>query len=191
MESVTAIARRSHLSLHLDGARVFNAAISLGVGVKELTRHADSVMFCLSKGLAAPVGSLVAGSEAFIERARKMRKMVGGGMRQVGILAAAGIVALTEMVDRLAEDHYHARILAKGLAEMRGIGIDLARVQTNIVIFSLVAEHITPGELVIDLEDRGVRLLAIGGDRLRAVTHYGVGEEDIKVALKAFREVLE
>jgi len=190
MESVAAIASRSHLSLHLDGARIFNAAISLGVGVKELTRHADSVMFCLSKGLAAPVGSLVAGSEAFIKRARKMRKMVGGGMRQVGILAAAGIVALTEMVDRLAEDHYHARILAKELAEMRGIGIDLARVETNIVIFSLVAEHITPGELVIDLEDRGVRLLAIGGDRLRAVTHYGISEEDIKVALEAFREVL-
>ena len=191
MESVAAIARRSHLSLHLDGARIFNAAISLGVGVKELTRHADSVMFCLSKGLAAPVGSLVAGSEAFIQRARKVRKMVGGGMRQVGILAAAGIVALTEMVDRLAEDHYNARILAKGLAEMRGIEIDLARVETNIVIFSLVAEHITPGELVMDLEDRGVRLLAIEGNRLRAVTHYGLGEEDIKVALEAFREVLQ
>jgi len=190
MESVAAIARRNHLSLHLDGARIFNAAISLGVGVKELTRHADSVMFCLSKGLAAPVGSLVAGSEAFIQRARKMRKMVGGGMRQVGILAAAGIVALTEMVDRLAEDHYNARILAKGLAEMGGIEIDLARVETNIVIFSLVAEHMTPGELVIDLEDRGVRLLAIGGDRLRAVTHYGISEEDIRVALEAFREVL-
>jgi len=190
MGSVAAIARRSLLSLHLDGARIFNAAISLGVGVKELTRHADSVMFCLSKGLAAPVGSLVAASEAFIQRARKMRKMVGGGMRQVGILAAAGIVALTEMVDRLAEDHRNARILAKGLAEMRGIEIDLARVETNIVIFSLVAEHITPGELVMDLEDRGVRLLAIGGDRLRAVTHYGIGEEDIKVALEAFRKVL-
>lgn len=190
MGSVAAIARRSLLSLHLDGARIFNAAISLGVGVKELTRHADSVMFCLSKGLAAPVGSLVAASEAFIQRARKMRKMVGGGMRQVGILAAAGIVALTEMVDRLAEDHRNARILAKGLAEMRGIEIDLARVETNIVIFSLVAEHITPGELVMDLEDRGVRLLAIGGDRLRAVTHYGIGEEDIKAALEAFREVL-
>lgn len=189
-ESVAAIARRNHLSLHLDGARIFNAAISLGVGVKELTRDADSVMFCLSKGLAAPVGSLVAGSEAFIQRARKMRKMVGGGMRQVGILAAAGIVALTEMVDRLAEDHYNARILAKGLAEMRGIEIDLARVQTNIVIFSLVAEYMTPGELVMDLGDRGVRLLAIGGDRLRAVTHCGISEEDVKVALEAFGEVL-
>jgi len=190
MESVAAIARRNGLSLHLDGARIFNAAISLGVGVKELTRQADSVMFCLSKGLAAPVGSLVAGSEAFIKKARKMRKMVGGGMRQVGILAAAGIVALTEMVDRLAEDHYTARVLAKGLAEMRGIEIDLARVETNIVIFSLVAEDITPGELVMDLEHRGVRLLAIGGDRLRAVTHYGISEEDIKVALEAFSEVL-
>ncbi len=190
MESVAALARRSRLSLHLDGARIFNAAISLGVGVKELTRHADSVMFCLSKGLAAPVGSLVAGSEAFIQRARKMRKMVGGGMRQVGILAAAGIVALTEMVDRLAEDHYNARILAKGLAEVGGIEVDLARVETNIVIFSLVAEHMTPGELVMDLEERGVRLLAIGGERLRAVTHCGIGEEDIKVALEAFREVL-
>ncbi len=190
MESVAAIARPNHLSLHLDGARIFNAAISLGVEVKELTKHADSIMFCLSKGLAAPVGSLVAGSKAFIQRARKMRKMVGGGMRQVGILAAAGIVALTEMVERLAKDHYNARVLAKELADMGGIEIDLARVETNIVIFSLVAEHITPGELVMDLEDRGVRLLAIGGDRLRAVTHYGISEEDIKVTLEAFREVL-
>jgi threonine aldolase len=190
MESVAAIARRNHLSFHLDGARIFNAAISLRVGVKELTRSADSVMFCLSKGLAAPVGSLVAGSEPFIQRARKMRKMVGGGMRQVGILAAAGIVALREMVDRLVEDHDTARLLAKGLAEVRGIEIDLARVETNIVIFSLVAEDITPGELVLALQERGVRLLAIGGNRLRAVTHYGISEEDIKVALEAFREVL-
>lgn len=188
--SVAAIAKHNNLALHLDGARIFNAAISLGVEVKELTREADSVMFCLSKGLSAPVGSLVAGREVFIQRARKMRKMVGGGMRQVGILAAAGIVALTEMVERLAEDHHNARILAEGLAEIRGIEIDPVRVQTNIVIFSLMAEHINPGELVMALEERGVRLLAMGGNQLRAVTHYGISEEDIKVTLEAFREVL-
>ncbi len=191
MESVGALARRKEIPVHLDGARIFNAAISLRVDVKVLTKDADSVMFCLSKGLSAPVGSLVTGRREFIERARKMRKMVGGGMRQAGHLAAAGIVALTEMVDRLAEDHYYARLLAEGLAEMRGIEIDLDGVKTNIIIFSLVKERMTPAELVAALEDRGVRLLAIGGDRLRAVTHYGIEEEDIKAAVQAFREVLQ
>jgi threonine aldolase len=190
MGAIAQIARKNNIALHLDGARVFNAAIGLGVDVKELTKRADSVMFCLSKGLSAPVGSLVAGSKDFVGRARKMRKMVGGGMRQVGILAAAGIVALTQMVDRLADDHHNARLLAEGLADLEGIEIDPKAAKTNILIFSLSSERMTADQLVAGLKDRGVAILAIGGNRLRAVTHYGIEEKDIKKALLVFREVL-
>jgi threonine aldolase len=191
MDSVCAVARDKGISVHLDGARIFNAAISLGVDVKELTRSVDSVMFCLSKGLSAPVGSLVAGSEDFIRRARKNRKMVGGGMRQGGVLAAAGIVALTEMVDRLAEDHANARLLAEGIREIEGLDVDLRYVQTDIVIFSVVAERMTPNELALGLEKEGVKVSPIGGERFRAVTHYGIEEEDIRLALDAFRRVMK
>lgn len=191
MDSICSVAGDKGIFVHLDGARVFNAAISLGVAVKELTKNVDSVMFCLSKGLSAPVGSLVAGSEDFIRRARKHRKMVGGGMRQAGILAAAGIVALTEMVDRLAEDHANARLLAEGLKEIEGLDVDLECVQTNIVIFSLVTERMTPAELAAGLAKEGVRLLPIGDRLLRAVTHYGIEEQDIALALDAFQRVME
>jgi len=188
--SVVELARRHGLAVHLDGARIFNAAIALGVDVKELTRGVDSVMFCLSKGLSAPVGSVVCGSKDFIAEARRARKLVGGGMRQAGILAAAGIVALTQMVDRLAEDHANAKRLAEGLAQIPGIGIDPTRVQTNIVIFELTAPKPTPTEFVARLKERGVKLLAIGGRKLRAVTHYGIEREDIERALKAIEKVM-
>ncbi len=191
VDSICALARDNGLLVHLDGARIFNAAISLGVDVKELTRNVDSVMFCLSKGLSAPVGSLVAGSEDFIRRARKNRKMVGGGMRQAGVIAAAGIVALTEMVDRLAEDHAHARLLAEGIKEIDGLDVELEYVQTNIVIFSLVAEKMTTAELAAGLSKEGVQLFPIGDSKLRAVAHYGIDEQDISVALGAFHRVME
>jgi threonine aldolase len=182
--------RQSGISVHLDGARIFNAAVAQGVDVKELARNVDSVMFCLSKGLSAPVGSLVAGSEEFIRRARKNRKMVGGGMRQAGIIAAAGIVALNEMVDRLAEDHANARLLAEGLKEINGLDVDLDTVQTDIVIFSLVTEKKTPSEVVGGLAEDGVKVGFIGSRQFRAITHYGIEEEDIPVALDAFRRVM-
>jgi len=137
------------------------------------------------------VGSLVAGSEDFIRRARKHRKMVGGGMRQADILAAAGIVALTEMVDRLADDHANARLLAEGLKEIEGLDVDLECVQTNIVIFSLVTERVTPAELAAGLAKEGVRLFPIGDRLLRAVTHYGIEGQDIALALDAFQRVME
>lgn len=190
MDSICSVARDKGLSVHLDGARIFNAAVGLGVDVKELTKNVDSVMFCLSKGLSAPVGSLVAGSEEFIRRARKNRKRVGGGMRQVGVLAAAGIVALREMLDRLAEDHENARLLAEGLNEMEGLDVDLQYVQTNIVIFSVVADRISPAELSAGLAKEGVRLLPIDDHRLRAVTHYGIERQDIELSLDAFRRVM-
>jgi len=190
MDSICAPVRKRGITVHLDGARIFNAAVSLGVDVKELARDVDSVMFCLSKGLSAPIGSLVAGSEEFIRRARKNRKMVGGGMRQVGIIAAAGIVALNEMVDRLAEDHANARLLAEGLKAIDGLDVDLDTVQSDIVIFSLVTKKQTPSEVVTDLSKHGVKVGSIGNRRFRAVTHYGIEEEDVHVALDAFRQVI-
>lgn len=190
MQAVGRLARRHGLALHLDGARIFNAAVALGVDVKELAADADSVTFCLSKGLAAPVGSLVCGSREFIAKARRARKVVGGGWRQAGVIAAAGIVALEQMVERLAEDHANARRLAEGLATLPGIVLDPARVQTDIVIFELQREDMTPEELAKRLWERGVWLFAIGGRRLRAVTNYHVTAEDIERALEILAEVL-
>ena len=184
------LARRHGLRIHLDGARIFNASVALGVPAADLARDADSVMFCLSKGLSAPVGSLVCGSTEFITEARRARKVVGGGMRQAGIIAAAGIVALNSMVDRLAEDHANARFLAEGLAEFPGVAIDLGSVQTDIVIFALHRPDMTPQQLVSAMARRGVLFLPIGGDRMRMVTHYGIEREDIAYALEQIRQVL-
>lgn len=189
-EAVAGLARERGLRVHLDGARIFNAAVALNVPVTELTRHADSVSFCLSKGLSAPVGSLVCGSGEFIAEARRNRKVLGGGMRQSGIIAAAGITALEQMVDRLAEDHANARRLAEGIARIAGLSIDLAAVQTNIIYFSLADERLAAGALVTRLAGRGVKLLQVGPKRLRAVTHYGISTEDIDSALAALTEIM-
>ena len=134
---MAALARRHDLPVHLDGARLFNAAVACGRPVTDWTQHVSSVQLCLSKGLAAPVGSMICGSAAFVDRARRMRKILGGGMRQAGVIAAPGIVALTKMVDRLAEDHANAKILADGVARLPGVTLDLATVQTNIVVFRM------------------------------------------------------
>ncbi len=184
------LAHRHGLKVHLDGARIFNAAVALRCDVRELTRDVDSVTFCLSKGLSAPVGSVLCGPRDWIYEARRARKVLGGGMRQAGVIAAAGIVALEEMVDRLAEDHANARRLAEGLARLPGIEIDPATVQTDIVIFSLNHPALTPEVLATRLKEQEVWLLPIGGPRLRAVTHYGITGQDIDKALEAFRRVL-
>jgi len=190
MEQAHAVARAAGLPLHLDGARVFNAAVALGVDVRAITQHVDSVQFCLSKGLAAPVGSIVAGPRLFIERVRRMRKMLGGGMRQAGVIAAAGILALTEMVGRLAEDHANARLLAEGLAAIPGIAIDLARVQTDIVRFEIAPDGPAPEEFLRALRGRGVLMGGFGGRTIRAVTHYGISAADVGRALEAVREAI-
>jgi threonine aldolase len=190
MAQVRALADRYGLAIHLDGARVFNAAVALGVYPSDLVAGADSVSFCLSKGLSAPVGSLVCGSAEFIRRARRHRKMLGGGMRQAGILAAAGLLALETMVDRLADDHANARRLAEGLASLSGIALDPARVATNIVIFQLGPDAISAGDFVAGLSSRGVEMGAIGGRGIRAVTHYGIDAADVDRALAAAEAVL-
>ncbi|HSN74032.1 MAG TPA: low-specificity L-threonine aldolase [Anaerolineae bacterium] len=190
MDAVSELVSRRGLALHLDGARVFNAAVALGVDVQALVRGCDSVSFCLSKGLGAPVGSVVVGSAAFIHEARRGRKLVGGGMRQAGVIAAAGIVALTEMVDRLADDHTNARRLAEGIAGLPGIVLDPATVQTNIVIFALERPGLSPQQLAAQLAERDVWLFAIGGQRLRAVTNYHVTAQDVERAIGAFAAIL-
>jgi len=191
IDSVAALAKEHGLSVHLDGARIFNAAVALGVDVKELTANVDSLSFCLSKGLSAPVGSVVCGSSEFIAEARRARKVLGGGMRQAGVIAAAGIKALEEMVDRLAEDHENARRLAEGVVGIGGLSIELAKVQTNIIYFELDEERMTPKELVTELGKKEVKLLSVGARRLRAVTHYGISAGDIDLTVKALSEVMK
>jgi len=190
MESVAKLAGERGLRIHLDGARVFNAAVSLGVDVKELARHADSLSFCLSKGLSSPVGSVICGTSQFIAEARRNRKVLGGGMRQSGIIAAAGIEALGHMVDRLAEDHKNARRLADGIARIPGLSIDLNRIHTNIVYFDVANEQFDAGTLVTQLAGRAVKVLQVGPGRLRAVTHYGINADDIDLALIALSEAM-
>ena len=170
------------LPVHLDGARIFNAATALGESVADLARPVDSVMFCLSKGLGAPVGSMLLGTKAFIDQARSVRKMLGGGMRQAGVIAAAGLVALQETPKRLPEDHENASRLAVGLAELPGIKIDPERVVTNIVIIDVAETGKTADGICAELRERGV--LAIGfGTSIRMVTHYDVARPDIETAL--------
>jgi threonine aldolase len=193
MHEVRALADKYNLKIHLDGARIFNASVALKVDVKELTRDADSVSFCLSKGLGAPVGSLLCGSKEFIDEARRNRKMLGGGMRQAGILAAAGIVALGKMIDRLAEDHANARRLAEGLADTPGFEIDLDRVQTNLVYFDLAPDAKTSPQAVIDhLLKHKVNLGGyMGHGSFRAVTHVWIDGKDVDQALLAFRTAVK
>ena len=190
MAQVGSLARRRGLAVHLDGARIFNAAVALGAGVRELTRDVDSVTFCLSKGLAAPVGSLVCGSKEFIAEARRTRKVLGGGMRQAGIIAAAGIVALTQMVDRLQEDHDNARRLAVGIVGIDGLSIDPARVQTNIVYFDLLRDKPYAEEFAREVARHGLKILSVGPNRLRAVTHYGITAGDIEEAVTILADAM-
>jgi len=185
----THLAHDHGLHVHLDGARIFNAAAALGVDARELVRDVDSVMFCLSKGLCAPVGSLLCGNADFIAEARRARKVVGGGMRQAGILAAAGIVALEQIVGRLAEDHTRAKRLAEGLAHIPGM--EVAPVTTNILYFRLTEDvPQTTDEVVAALAERGVLLLGRVDGRFRAVTHYWITDEDIERTIRAMEEVL-
>jgi len=190
-DRVGELARRHGLAVHLDGARVFNAAVALGVDVRELTRSVDSIQFCLSKGLSAPVGSLLCGSRAFIAEARRWRKMLGGGMRQAGVLAAAGIEALDNMVDRLADDHANARRLAEGLVGIPGLAVNLESVQTNLIIWALSTDRVTAQEVVERLDAKGVKIMAVDSQQFRAVTHYGLNAEDVDLAVEVTRRVME
>lgn len=176
-------ARTHRLAIHLDGARVFNAAAKLGTPVREITQYFDSVSICLSKGLGAPVGSVLVGGAEFIGKAHRIRKMLGGGMRQAGMIAAAGLYALDHHVERLAEDHANARMLAEGLAEIEQISLDPASVQTNMLFFRIPPADAVP--LANHLEKQGIKVLS--GSNMRLVTHLGVSREDVANVIAAFR----
>jgi len=191
MKAVAELAKNRGLMVHLDGARIFNAAVALQVDVKELTCYADSVSFCLSKGLSAPVGSVICGSKEFVTEARRSRKILGGGMRQCGIIAATGITALDEMVDRIADDHANAQHLAQGIARIPDLSIEPEMVQTNIVYFDIVSRQIKAEELLNQLGDKGIKILLLGPSRFRAVTHYGISAEDIDFTLTTLGEIME
>lgn len=179
------------LPVHLDGARIFNAALALNATVAEIARPFDSVMFCLSKGLGAPIGSLIVGRKDFIKEAVSVRKLLGGGMRQVGVLAAAGLIALEQSPQALIEDHANAKRLAEGLAQLRGVRIDPERVQTNIVIFDIAASGLTTMEFSAELKARGVQANGINPREMRMVTHYDVSREDIERTLQTVSEILK
>jgi threonine aldolase len=189
VDEICANAHKAGLPVHLDGARIFNAAVALGRPVAEITRGVDSVMFCLSKGLGAPVGSLLVGSREFITRARAVRKSLGGGMRQAGILAAAGLIALEEGPKRLQEDHANATFIGEKLSKIRGIAIDLSTVQTNILIFDIRGTGMNTGEFARRLAEKQVRASGISPEHMRIVTHLDVDRTACEQALHAIEEI--
>lgn len=190
-ESVAAFARKHGLLLHLDGARIFNAAVALGLPASKLVAPVDSITFCLSKGLCAPVGSVLCGDAAFVGKARRLRKMLGGGMRQAGIIAAAGIVALDEMVDRLAEDHHRAAVLGDGLRSMAKVHLTKNSPQTNMVFFKLdESVELSVSQFLDAMKQEGVLLMDSGPAEYRMVTHNDITDKAIEVALDAFKKVL-
>jgi len=194
VEVIDDVCQHAHergLPVHIDGARIFHAATYLKCDVARIVANADTVMFCLSKGLCAPVGSMVAGTKKAMERARLYRKRLGGGMRQAGVLAAAGLIALEEMPKRLCEDHANAKLLAEGLAKIDGVGVDATKVQTNIVIFDVSARRMTGAECRGRLMKAGVLANAVGEHAVRLVTHHDVTRADCEAAVGAVREVMK
>lgn len=189
MSELRDIAHSHDIPVHMDGARIFNAAAASDAPVDHVASHADTVQFCLSKGLAAPVGSIVAGSTEFIERARGARKILGGAMRQSGVIAAAGLVALQSMVDRLPDDHRRARQLAEGLAGIDGVAVDLDAVQTNIVIFK-VEPAIGQSAFVAEMKERGILVSNYGTRGVRMVTHYQIDDDAVALALDAASAIM-
>jgi len=191
LKALRAVADRHGLRLHIDGARIFNASTASGVPVLEYARCADSIMFCLSKGLSAPIGSMLVGPKDFIDYGRRIRKALGGGMRQAGVIAAPGIIALTEMVGRLAEDHVRAKRLAEAISVLPGIALDPAGVETNIVIFGFDHPRYSIPAFLNALREGGILALAApGGIGIRMVTHKDVDDEDVDRAAAAFRRLL-
>jgi threonine aldolase len=191
MDAAGRLAHSHDMKLHVDGARLWNAAVALNVAPARLLQEADSASLCLSKGLGAPVGSVIVGDSEFIKRARRMRKILGGGTRQAGIIAAAGIVAITEMVERLTDDHANARKLAEGLAQLDGIVVDPDTVETDIIFFELRRDEMTTAQLSAGLKELGVLLNPTNKTHLRAVTNLSVTSDDIERTLDAFANVLQ
>jgi threonine aldolase len=191
LADVSALAAGRGIPVHLDGARIFNAAIAAGVPAAQIARYADSVQMCLSKGLGAPVGSVVAGDTAFVKTVRRIRKMLGGGMRQAGVLAAAGLVALADMADRITEDHENACLLADGLAQIPGYTVDAVDPRTNMVFFKLTGPGLRMPTFTQAARDKGVLLGGLAPDQVRLATHSGVTKSDVDAALAALHTIAE
>jgi len=190
MKKLRQLAVERGIGVHLDGARLWNAHVATGISLADYAKCADSVSVCFSKGLGAPIGSCIAGSSDFIDRGRRVRKMLGGGMRQVGLLAAAAIYAVENNIARFADDHANARYLAEELAKIEGITIDLDTVQTNIVIFDIVGIGMTAPDICAKWQERGTLALPISDSKIRIVTHLDVSSEECEEALAAFRKVV-
>jgi len=190
METIYKLSRKYNVPVHLDGARIFNAATALNVDAQEIAKYADSVMFCLSKGLSAPVGSLLTGTADFIREARRARKRLGGAMRQAGVIAAAGLVALQDMIGRLREDHENARLLAEGLSKIEGVNIDLEKVETNMVMIDTKPLGMRAAEVARELDRRNVKVSIYGLYTIRLVTNKDVDRDGILFAVKAFGDLV-
>lgn len=190
LREIKEIAKEYSIPVNMDGARLFNAAVSLNVDPKEITACCDSVMFCLSKGLAAPAGSMIAGSKSFIDKARKNRKLMGGGMRQVGILAAAGIIALEKMTDRLREDHENARYLARRLAELPNVEVIEDRLDIDMVFFRMGEDIISEKTLIDKLYEKNIKINGIEAGEYRFVCHIGVTKEDIDYVINTMKDLI-
>jgi threonine aldolase len=191
IEAISNVAKEHRLRLYMDGARIFNAAVALKVDVQQFTKHVDNLMFCLSKGLSCPIGSLVVGTEEHIQKARRARKILGGGMRQAGIIAAPGIIALEKMIDRLKDDHDNARLLAEGLAKIEGIKVDTKTVQTNMVMFDVDDLGVRADVFMKKLKEHGVLAGSISKTRIRMVTHRGIEKEDVEKALVTIEHTIK
>ncbi len=191
IKAINEVAQQHNLKFYMDGARIFNAAVALKIDVKEITKHVDNLMFCLSKSLSCPIGSLLVGTNNFIEKARKIRKLLGGGMRQAGIIAAPGIIALEKMIDRLEEDHKNARRLAEGISKIEGIQINLNRVQTNIVCYDVGNLELSAETFVMKLEENGILALPLADKKVRMVTHRGIESEHIEKSIKVIENVID
>lgn len=184
IKKIAAICKKRGIKMHLDGARLWNASVASGVPLKEYSRHFDSVMVCFSKGMGCPVGSVLAGDKGFVEKARRHRKMLGGGMRQAGLLAGAGLYALRHNINRMAQDHRRAKLLARTIAAIDSIDIDISSVQTNIVVFDIRRTGLSPEQAEARLARKGLLVVGFGASRLRAVTHLDVDDRDIERAGK-------
>jgi threonine aldolase len=191
IQAIHHLAQKHSLKMHLDGARLFNACVATGIDPKEYAQNFDSLMFCFSKGLGAPIGSILAGSKTFIERAHRIRKMLGGGMRQVGILAAAALYALENNVERLAQDHDHAKMLANELAKTKGFMINPEHVETNILVFDVSESGFSVAEVLNKLKSKGILMVSFGHTLARAVTHLDVSREDIETTIRVIHEVFD